>query len=306
MRNALIFALCVAIWGSTWYAIKFQLGTVPPEWAVAYRFAIAAAVLFAWCALSGRRLRFSLRDHALFAGLGALLFSVNYAFTYWSTAYLTSGLVAVVFSMMTLVNQVNGAVFLKQPIERRVLAAGVAGLVGLGLVFRPEFAAFDLGGDVAKGVAFCLLATVLASFGNTLAATERARALPLFAFNGYAMLYGALLMATIALLSGEAPRFDWQPPFVASLLYLALAGSVLAFSLYLTLIKTIGLGRSGYVAVLIPLVALGISTLFEGYRWTWSGAAGVALVLFGNLLLLGRRASGPAPIRARARRCDDV
>lgn len=302
MNTAFSFILCVAIWGSTWYAIKFQLGSVPTEWAVTYRFAIAAAVLLAFCAASGRRLRFPLRDHALFAGLGALLFSINYAFTYWSTAYLTSGLVAVVFSMMSLINQVNGAIFLRQPLEGRVFLAAVAGLAGLGLIFRPELAVFDVTGDVVRGVGLCLAATLFASFGNTLAAGSRARTLPLFAFNGYAMLYGAVLMALLALAGGKALAFDFRAPFVLSLLYLALAGSVLAFSLYLTLIKTIGLGRSGYVAVLIPLVALAISTLFEGYRWTASGVLGVTLVLVGNMLLLRRRGPAAVPKGVAARK----
>ncbi|MFQ5346499.1 MAG: DMT family transporter, partial [Rhodothalassiaceae bacterium] len=210
--------------------------------------------------------------------------------------------VAVVFSMMSLINQVNGAIFLRQPLEGRVFLAAVAGLAGLGLIFRPELAVFDVTGDVVRGVGLCLAATLFASFGNTLAAGSRARTLPLFAFNGYAMLYGAVLMALLALAGGKALAFDFRAPFVLSLLYLALAGSVLAFSLYLTLIKTIGLGRSGYVAVLIPLVALAISTLFEGYRWTASGVLGVTLVLVGNMLLLRRRGPAAVPKGVAARK----
>lgn len=289
MPPLLLFALTVAIWGSTWYAITFQLGTVAIEWSVAWRFLLAALTLLAWCALSGRRLRFGARDHAVFAGLGALLFSFNYVLVYLGTGYLASGLVAVVFSMMSVANQINGAVFLGQRVEARVMLGALLGLGGLVLVFLPEFDAFRLSDGTLKGIVFCLAATVIASLGNTLAATERARGLPLFAFNGYAMLYGALLTAFAALAMGKAPGFDPRPAYVLSLVYLAMIGSVAAFSMYMTLLKTLGIGRAGYISVLIPVVALAISTLLEGYRWTPAALAGVVLVLLGNLLLRRRR-----------------
>lgn len=289
MPSALFFFLTVAIWGSTWYAITFQLGVVAIEWSVAWRFLIAAVALLAWCAASGRRLRFSARDHGVFAGLGALLFSLNYVLVYIGTGYLTSGLVAVVFSLMSVANQINAALFLGQRIEARVMLGAMLGLGGLVLVFLPEFDAFHLSDATLKGIAVLLAATLIASLGNTLAATGRAQKLPLFAFNGYAMLYGALLTATAALLLGKAPGFDFRPAYMLSLTWLALVGSVVAFSMYLTLIKTMGIGRAGYISVLIPIVALAISTLLEGYRWTPAAAAGVALVLGGNVLLLRRR-----------------
>lgn len=294
MPPLVLFALTVAIWGSTWYAITFQLGTVAIEWSVAWRFLLAALTLLAWCAVSGRRLRFAPRDHLVFAGLGALLFSLNYVLVYLGTGYLASGLVAVVFSLMSVANQINGAIFLGQRVESRAMFGALLGLGGLVLVFLPEFDAFRLTDGTLKGIAFCLAATVIASLGNTLAATERARSLPLFAFNGYAMLYGALLTALAAAAMGKAPGFDLRPAYVLSLAWLAFLGSVAAFTMYLTLLKTLGVSRAGYISVLIPLVALAISTLFEGYRWTPVALSGVAAVLVGNLLLLRRRRPAPA------------
>lgn len=290
MATALLFVLCTLIWGSTWYAITFQLGTVPIEWSVAYRFFLAAGLLLAYCALTGKRLRFSLSEHALFAGLGALLFSVNYMLVYTGTIYLTSGLVAVVFSMMTLTNQFNGAIFLKQRLEPRVVVGAVLGLGGLALVFWPEFERFTLTGATAQGIGICLLGTLSASLGNTLAASARGQSMPIFQFNGFAMLYGAALMAAFALVRDAPPAFDWSAPYLLSLVYLAVLGTVVAFTIYLTLLKSMGLSRAGYIAVAIPVVALAISTLFEGYRWNWQAAAGVALVIAGNLLLRRRRA----------------
>lgn len=191
MLNAVLFIICVLIWGSTWYAIKFQFGIVPIEWSVAYRFFLAAILLLGWCIITRRRLRFSWSDHAVFAGLGALLFCLNYVLLYWGTSYLTSGLVAVIFSMMSLANQVNGALLLRIRIEPKVLVGALCGLSGLGLIFAPEFAKISGNDGLVAGIVLCLLGTLSASFGNTLAATERGKNFPLFAFNGYAMLYGS-------------------------------------------------------------------------------------------------------------------
>lgn len=302
MTNAVLYILTVLIWGSTWFAITFQLGVVPISWSITWRFSLSALLLLAWCLISGRRLRFPARDHLLFAGLGALMFSINYMFVYWGTGYLTSGLVAVVFSMMSLFNQLNGAIFLRQPFERRVLGGAAGGLLGLVLIFWHEFETLSLSSDVLKGIAICLAGAYSASLGNVLTATGRARAMPLFAFNGYAMLYGAGLMAAFALLSGQPIRFDASSAYLLSLAYLALIGTVLAFTLYLTLLKNWGLGRGGYVAIAIPVVALAISTLFESYHWTWLSGAGLALVLSGNLLLRKKTEApiAPAPAQTQA------
>ncbi|GAB4139430.1 MAG: EamA family transporter [Rhodothalassiaceae bacterium] len=285
MSNVLFYLATVLIWGSTWYAITFQLGAVPIEWSVSWRFLLSSAILLLWCAARGKRLRYGARDHLLFAGLGALLFSVNYMFIYWGTGYLTSGLVAVVFSLISLFNQANGALFLGQRIEGRVLIGALAGLGGLILIFWHEVGTLDLSGDVVKGILICLAGTLCASLGNTLAASPRVRALPLLPFNGYAMLYGAALMALYALLRGKPPVIALDPPYLLSLAYLAVFGTVLAFTLYLTLLKNWGLGRGGYVAIAIPVVALIVSTIFEDYRWTLSAVAGLVLVLAGNLLI---------------------
>lgn len=289
----MLFGICVLIWGSTWYAIKFQLGQVAIEWSVAYRFFLSACILLLWCVLSKRRLRFAIRDHLVFASLGALLFSVNYMFVYWGTTYLTSGLVAVVFSMMSLANQINGAIFLRIRIEPKVFFGALCGMSGLVLIFWPEFEHMALNDTTLAGIFLCLTGTVVASFGNTIAATERAKALPLFAFNGYAMFYGSLLMAAYALLSGKPPSFDTSAGYLTSLVYLAVFGTVAGFTIYLTLLKVWGLARTAYITVAIPLVALVISTIFEGYVWTVPAGAGVSLVLLGNLMLIRRKRVTP-------------
>jgi len=292
MRTAALFISCILIWGSTWYAITFQLGTVPVQWSIVWRFLIAAILLLGYCAISGRTLRLGARAHFVCAALGTMFFSVNYAFVYWGTDYLPSGLVAVLFSMIAILNQVNGALFLGQRIEPRVLLGAVAGLGGLVLIFLPEIERLSLDSSAVTGILLCLAGALVASFGNTVAASGAGRSLPLLTFNGYGMLYGALIMAVIALAMGLPPGLSMAPPYLLSLLYLSVLGTVVTFTMYLTLLKTVGIGRAAYIPVAIPVVALAISTIFEGYGWTLSAATGVLLVVSGNLLLIRRRA-GP-------------
>ena len=82
MNNTLLYAITVLIWGSTWLAIEFQLGVVAPEVSVTYRYLLAAALLFVWCLTQKKSLRFDLKSHLFFLGLGLLLFCINYIAAY--------------------------------------------------------------------------------------------------------------------------------------------------------------------------------------------------------------------------------
>ncbi|ROR32788.1 DMT family transporter [Inmirania thermothiophila] len=289
-----LYLLTVLIWGSTWIAIAQQL-TVPAELSIAYRFLLAAAAMLGWCAVRGLPLRRPPREHAWIALQAVLLFGLNYLLIYWATARLPSGVIALVFSSMMVMNLVNAAVLLRQPLERQALAAAALGLAGIGAVFAPELA--HLGAEAAQGLALSLAGTYAASLGTIVSARNQRAGIPLPVLNGYGMAYGAALAFAAALAAGHRPVFDPAPAYVLSLLYLALPGTVIAFWSYLTLLARIGPQRVGYVMVAFPVVALALSTAFEGYRWTPQAAAGVALVLAGNLLVLrrGRSVRAGAP-----------
>ncbi|MBK5910990.1 hypothetical protein CCR85_05725 [Rhodothalassium salexigens] len=285
MVNALLFVACSLIWGSTWYAIEFQLGAVPQAWSVAYRFAGAGLILMGVCLARRVRLTWRPADHALFAAVGLFLFSANYLFVYLGTGYLTSGLVAVAFSALSVFNLVNGRLYLGQRISGATAAGAGAGLGGVVLLFWREVSTFSLADDTLVGLALILVAGYLASTGNTLLAAERTRRVPGLALNAWAMLYGGGAMALAALIWKGPPVIDTSPAYLLSYAYLVIAGSVLTFTMYLVLVQREGLARAGYVAVMTPLVALLISTLFEDYTWHATGFAGIALVLLGNLLI---------------------
>ena len=290
MRNVLFYIVTVAIWGSTWIAIKFQLGSVDPTLSVGYRFSLAALLLLLWCWVGRLPMRFSLVEHGFMLMQGVMLFSLNYLLFYLAEQQIASGLAAVIFSTVLLMNMVNGAIFLKSPLDRKVMAGGMLGLSGIVLVFRPEITSFTLNQGGLYGVFLSLFATYFASLGNILSARNQKNNLPIVQTNAIGMGYGALLMLGAAWLTGKPFLFDTSASYILSLVYLAIFGSIIAFGCYLSLIGRIGADRAAYATLLFPLVALAISTVWEDYHWTGSAAAGVLLILAGNLLMLRFRA----------------
>jgi drug/metabolite transporter (DMT)-like permease len=298
VENAGLYLLTSFIWGSTWLAIKYQLGVVAPELSIVYRFALAAAMLGGYVWLRRLPMRFSRRQHGFIALQGAFLFSINYVLVYVAEETLPSGLVAVIFSTIILMNVLLGALLLRDPIRLRVLVGGLVGLLGLTVIFWPELVGFRLSGARGVGLVLSLLGSLSASVGNIISARNQRDKLPVVQTNALGMAYGALLTLGYALARGAPLRFDPSPGYVLSLLYLAAFGSVIAFGGYLTLLGRIGPDRAGYIAVVFPVVALALSTLFEGLRWDPISLAGAALVVAGNGLALSRsRRRGAAAAR---------
>lgn len=288
MNNGLLYLSTVLIWGSTWFVMTFQLGVVDPAMSIAYRFALAAALLFAYCLAFRLRLRFSRGEHLFMLLQGISLFGINYLLFYEAARYLTSGLLAVTFCMVIVMNILNGALFLGTPVQSRVVVGAGFGLVGIMLIFWPELAAFDLSDRGFYGLVLSLFATYSASLGNIISARNQRRQIPVIQSNAFGMAYGALLTLGFGLVIGKPLAFDASLAYIGSLLYLTVFGSVAGFGCYLTLLGRIGAAKAAYATLLFPLVALGISTVFEGYRWTLYGLAGMSLILAGNVLVLSR------------------
>ncbi len=288
MSSLGLYVAAVLIWGSTWIAITFQLGKVPPEVSVAYRFALASLILLAWCGARGLRLAFSWRDHLWIALQGALLFGINYVCVYLAESRINSGLVALIFSLMVFLNILGARVFFATALNPTAVLGAIVGVSGVALIFLPELSHPAGMGPSGLGIALALVGTVSASLGNMVASRNHRRGLPVVQLNAYGMLYGALLVGLYALSIGRPFVYDGSTRYLLSLLYLALFGSVFAFGAYLTLIGRIGAGRAGYAMVAIPMVALLISTLFEGLPWRSHTLIGAGLCLAGNALVLQR------------------
>jgi drug/metabolite transporter (DMT)-like permease len=294
LRNWQLFAICVLTWGTTWYAITWQIGSVSAEVGVALRFAIAGALVLAIAAAGRQRLRYGARDHALFALQGTLMYGISYVFIYHAERHLVSGLVAVGYSASPLVGGIGARLLFGAPLSSRFLAGGLVGLAGVALIFWPEFGKAATGGRSVLIGAVLTAAAVLASIGGSLAASRnRHRQLPFWPAMGWGMVYGALACALGAALRGDSFALASTAAWWGSLLYLALAGSVLTFACYLTLQDRIGPGRAGTIGVMTPLLALFVSMLFEGYRPDAVTALGALLAIAGNALML----SPPAPVR---------
>lgn len=286
MNNLALYMMTILIWGSTWYAIKFQLGVVAAEVSIGYRFALASLILFCWCWLRNLKLRFSLVHHVFLILQGAFLFSLNYFFFYWATDYLPSGINAVVFSTVIIFNIVNSALFFRTPILPSLAIGAICGVIGISVIFWPQLSLLDFSNETIIGMGLSLAGTIFASWGNMVSARNQHNHLPVVETNAYAMGYGALFTFVVIALKGHPLNFDLSFPYIGSLLYLSVLGSVLAFGSYLTLLGRIGASRAAYSLVFAPVVALIISTFFEDFTWTLYTVIGVGFIFLGSILLL--------------------
>jgi drug/metabolite transporter (DMT)-like permease len=290
MTSTNLYISAVLIWGSTWFAIKFQLGTVEPEVSLVYRFALAAIILLVFCFWRQKNLKYSLSEHRFMALQGLFLFSTNYLIFYWATELLTSGIVALLFSTVILMNIVNSAIFLGKRVNARVIVGAMLGIAGIAAIFWSELSIVERNADSWHGLWLCLIATFFASIGNILSARNQKNNLPVMQTNAWGMTYGAIIMTLFALFNGADFSYDTSISYSLSLIYLSVFGSILAFGCYLTLIGRIGADKAAYSAVLFPVIALGISTLFEGYQWSIEALFGFCLVLLGNYVVLTKAA----------------
>jgi drug/metabolite transporter (DMT)-like permease len=289
MKNFILFAISSLIWGSTWLAIKFQLGIVDPLVSVVYRFFLASLILLIYCRVTTLSLKFTLKEHGYMVLLGILLFGINYWLVYLAELQLPSGLVAVVFSSIIFLNIINGALFLKSKIRLYVVSGALIGIVGIGLVFKEEIIYFSLSSDNSFALLLALFAAILASLGNIMSAFVQKKKLPVIQTNAFAMFYGPFFMLLICLIMGKPFNFDLSFAYVSSLLYLTVFGSIIAFTSYLTLLGNIGADKSAYVTLIIPVIALLLSTVFEDYRWNLFAFLGVICILTGNFIILKKR-----------------
>ena len=284
-----LYAVTVLIWGSTWLGITFQLGSVDPLVSVIYRFALATLALFAWCGFKRAPLSLSLSQHGWIALQGSCLFALNYWLIYHAELYLTSGIVAVLFATLAFMNMVNGRIFFGRPLSARMAGGALLGVAGVGVLFWPEVQHLSIEDRAVKGALFALASTYIASLGNVVAGHNARFRLPVITGNAWGMLYGTLLLLGIALVKDVSWGYPQQLSYTLSLLYLSLFGSVFAFGAYLRLIALIGPDRAGYSSTVTPVVALLMSTAFEGYQWGSAALAGLVLIVIGNVLVLRRR-----------------
>ncbi|MDW3211250.1 MAG: EamA family transporter [Reichenbachiella sp.] len=288
-KNLWLFIIPALIWGSTWFTIKFQLGVVDPLVSVVYRYLLAGVVMITFCLATRRKMKFSIREHGFIALQGFLLFGVNYWLVYEAEVYLASGLIAVAYSTLVFLNSGFGAIFLKCPINKSILMAALFGLSGTILIFSNEFLGLTFSQETIVGTIITVLSVIIASLGNITSARNSASNIPVIQANAYGMLYGGIWMGLLALILERPFSFDSSATYIVSLLYLTVFGSIIAFGTYLTLISRVGADKAAYALVIIPVIAIGISLIFENYQMTWYAAIGVVLIMIGNVLAIRKK-----------------
>jgi len=288
-RSIAAFVLLALVWGSTWLVIKDQISAVPAAWSVVWRFMLAAAAMLVFALLKGDRLRLTAREQAVAVAMGLFQFSLNFQLIYRSEHYLTSGLVAVVFALMILPNAVLARIVLGNRMSAQFAAGSAIALAGIGLLILHEYRIAPVSDGVTTGVMLVICAILSVSVGNLLQATETARGVPVVPLMGWGMLWGVLASALYASASVGMPVLDPRPEYLAGVAYLGLVGSALTFPLYSQLIRDWGPGPAAYNGVAVPVVAMALSTVFEGYHWSVLAGGGAMLAMVGMLIALSVR-----------------
>ncbi len=286
LNSATLFAIPTLIWGSTFFVIKFQLGSVASGWSVSYRFILAGFILLAYSRLKGLNLKFSFQEHRWILLQGSCLFGLNYWMAYTAEEVLISALVAIAFSSIIFMNILFGKLLLQREVDRKVFIGALLGVIGTLLLFQKELGAIEVNELPIFHLIVCFLSVLIASLGNITSARNQAKGIPVIQTNAFGMVYGGIIMAVISFSSGINPSFDTNTSYVWSLLYLAIFGSIFAFGAYLTLVGRIGADRAAYALVVLPVIAVTLSIFFEGYDFGWQVVAGVLLIIGGNIIVL--------------------
>ena len=288
MNNYILFIFTLLCWAPTWYLIKYQLGYVDPLVSVFYRFIIASLIIFIFLFIKKKNLKFSVNHHFWFLLFGICLYSVNYVFLYLSNTYLISAFPAVVFSTIVIMNIIGETFYFKKKPSFKTLIGASIGMVGIIIIFNDEIFSFSLDEGTHIGLFLALIGSFFASTGNMIHQRNLNYNFPSIQTIAYAMLYGSIITLLITQIRGTELMFEYSLSYISSLIYLSIFGSIFAFIYYLRLIEKVGPGRAGYIAVVMPVLALIISTVFEKLEWQTDLIIGLPILIIGAVLVINQ------------------
>ena len=289
MNNYILFLITLFCWSPTWYLIKFQLGYVDPLVSVFYRFLIAAIIIFIYLIIKNKNLKFSINHHFWFLFFGTCLYSINYVFFYLSNTYLISAFPAIVFSTVVIMNILGEKFYFNKKPSLKTLIGAIIGMIGIIIIFNEEIFNFSLSEGTHIGLFLALIGTFCASTGNMVHQRNLNNNFPPIQTIAYAMLYGSLVTLFVTKIRGAELLFENSVSYISSLLYLAIFGSIFAFISYLKLLEKVGPGRAGYVGVVMPVLALLISTVFENLEWQQDLIIGLPILIIGAVLVINQK-----------------
>ena len=288
MNNYILFLITLFCWSPTWYLIKFQLGYVDPLVSVFYRFIIAAIIIFIYLVIKNKNLKFSINHHFWFLFFGTCLYSINYVFFYLSNTYLISAFPAIVFSTVVIMNILGETFYFKKKPSLKTLIGATIGMIGIIIIFNDEIFNFSLSEGTHVGLFLALIGTFCASTGNMVHQRNLNNNFQPLQTIAYAMLYGSLVTLFVTQIRGAELLFENSVSYISSLLYLSIFGSIFAFVSYLKLLEKVGPGRAGYVGVVMPVLALMISTIFEKLEWQIDLIIGLPILIIGAILVINQ------------------
>ncbi|MCF6322566.1 MAG: DMT family transporter, partial [Rhizobiaceae bacterium] len=291
----ILYIITVLSWSASWYALKLQVGTVPVQVSLLWRFIIAAAIMLLWALLAKVPMKFPLAMHLKFAGLGIFMFCLNFALFYYASAYLASGLLSVVFSLAAIFNIFLAMMFLGLRPTANMIIGAILGMIGIAMMFWPVIARQTFDANALFGLALCIIGTLFFCTGNLISTSLQKANIPIISASAWGMTYGAIASFIIAVAQGDQFIIDWNISYMGSLIFLALVSSVIAFAAYLTLLGRIGSDRAGYATVMFPVIALVISSYVENYQMNLLAGAGLLFVMVGNVFVLGKFARKQIP-----------
>lgn len=296
IRTWQLFAICVLTWSTTWHAITYQIGHTTPEYSVTLRFALAGIIVLAMCMWRRERWRLSGQDHAMLALQGSFMYGLSYLCVYHAERHLPSGVVAVGYSASPLTSGFGALLLFGTQVTRRFMLGGLLSVAGVGLIFWPEFGKTAVSHESAIGTLFTAGAVLLSTAGSLVASRNRVRGMPLWPSMAWGMLYGAACSFVFVCAMGQPLALPTVPSWWLSLFYLAIAGSVMTFACYLTLLDRVGPGPAGTIGVMTPLLALMVSMALENYRPDLLSCIGAALAVGGNVLILKRKTAASSTV----------
>jgi drug/metabolite transporter (DMT)-like permease len=289
MKNYILFLITLFCWSPTWYLIKFQLGYVDPLVSVFYRFLIAAIIILIYIVVKKKNLKFSINYHFWFLFFGTCLYSINYVFFYLSNTYLISAFPAIVFSTVVIMNILGENFYFKKKPSLKTLVGATIGMIGILIIFNDEIFNFSFENGTHIGLFLALIGTFSASTGNMVHQRNLNNNFPPLQTIAYSMLYGSLVTFLITQVRGTELLFEYSFSYISSLFYLSIFGSIFAFISYLKLLEKVGPGRAGYVGVVMPVLALIISTIFEKLEWQIDLIIGLPILIIGAILVINQK-----------------
>ncbi len=299
--TAFLYILMIFAWGFSWIAIKFQQGTVAMEVSILYRFAIAASFMFIVGYFFKKIQKIHPRHHLFFALQGLCLFCVNFLAFYSSTSYIASGLTAVIMATAPIFNALHGKLFYRTPTTVNFWLGVIVGLAGISLLFIGDLLQTNWSTEVITGLLYALLGTWCFSIGNMISIRNTRNEIRPYTATSYSMIYGCLALLVIIIFKDLSFNIETNIRYLGGLLYLAIPATVIGFTAYLVLVDRIGANNAAYLLVITPIVALVISTIFEGYQWTNASTVGLLLVVLGNVLTKRTKSLLPSVFLPKAR-----